>query len=76
MRLTIKYCVSWNYLPRATSLAAEISAQFGVQAELVKGSGGVFDVTVDGALIYSKHRTGRFPDNAEVLQALSGLAKH
>jgi selenoprotein W-related protein len=44
-----------------------------VQAELIKGSGGVFDVTADGVLIYSKHRTGRFPDNEEVLQALRGL---
>jgi selenoprotein W-related protein len=46
-----------------------------VQAELIKGSGGVFDVTADGVLIYSKHRTGRFPDNEEVLQALRGLSK-
>jgi len=46
-----------------------------VAAELIKGGGGVFDVTVDGVLIYSKHRTGRFPDNAEVLQALRVLAK-
>ncbi len=46
-----------------------------MQAELIKGSGGVFDVTVDGVLIYSKHRTGRFPDNAEVVQALRGLSK-
>jgi selT/selW/selH-like putative selenoprotein len=46
-----------------------------VQAELIKGGGGVFDVTADGVLIYSKHRTGRFPDNAEVLQALRGLSK-
>jgi len=30
----------------------------------------VFDVTVDGTLIYSKHRTGRFPEIAEILQAL------
>jgi selenoprotein W-related protein len=46
-----------------------------VQAELIKGSGGVFDVTADGVLIYSKHRSGRFPENAEVLQALRGLSK-
>ncbi len=46
-----------------------------MQAELVKGSGGVFDVTADGALVYSKHRTGRFPDNAEVVQALRTLSK-
>jgi selenoprotein W-related protein len=46
-----------------------------VQAELVKGSGGVFDVTADGALVYSKHRTGRFPENAEVLRSLRELTK-
>ena len=44
-----------------------------MQAELIKGAGGVFDVTADGKLIYSKHQTGRFPDNEEVLQALKGL---
>jgi selenoprotein W-related protein len=47
----------------------------GMQAELIQGSGGIFDVTADGALIYSKHRTGRFPENAEVLQALRTLSK-
>ncbi len=46
-----------------------------MQAELIKGSGGVFDVTADGALVYSKHSTGRFPENGEVLQALRGLSK-
>ncbi|HEV7394825.1 MAG TPA: Rdx family protein [Burkholderiales bacterium] len=62
-------------MPRAASLAAEISEQFGIQAELIRGSGGIFDVTADGALIYSKHRTGLFPENAEVLQALRTLTK-
>lgn len=47
----------------------------GIQAELIQGSGGIFDVTADGAVIYSKHRTGRFPENAEVLQALRTLSK-
>ena len=46
-----------------------------MQAELIKGGGGVFDVTADGTLIYSKHRTGRFPENAEVLRALRTLSK-
>jgi selenoprotein W-related protein len=49
--------------------------QFGVRAELIKGGGGIFDITADGMLLYSKHRTGRFPDNAEVLQALRSLPK-
>jgi selenoprotein W-related protein len=46
-----------------------------VQPELIKGSGGIFDVTADGAVVYSKHGTGRFPDNSEVLEALRNLAK-
>jgi selenoprotein W-related protein len=46
-----------------------------VKAELVKGSNGVFDVTADGVLVYSKHQTGRFPEHAEVLQALRGVPK-
>jgi selenoprotein W-related protein len=46
----------------------------GVQAELIKGSGGIFDVTADGALVYSKHATGRFPENAEVLRTLRSLS--
>jgi selenoprotein W-related protein len=29
---------------------------------LVPGSGGVFDVTLDGKLVYSKRQTGAFPD--------------
>jgi selenoprotein W-related protein len=41
-------------------------------AELVKGSGGIFDVVVDGRLIYSKHQTGRFPRHDEILNQLSG----
>lgn len=34
--------------------------------ELVKSSGGVFEITVDGDLAYSKRSTGRFPDDAEL----------
>lgn len=29
---------------------------------LVEGSGGVFEVQVDGKLVFSKKATGRFPD--------------
>ena len=34
---------------------------------LVTGSKGVFDVEVDGELIYSKHQTGRHAEPGEVL---------
>jgi selenoprotein W-related protein len=33
----------------------------------VKGSGGIFEVVLDGNTIYSKHETGRFPEPGEVV---------
>jgi len=50
-----------------------LERDFGVQPELIKGAGGVFDVTVDGRLVYSKHQTGRFPDPPEVVAAIRAL---
>lgn len=40
---------------------------------MVGGSGGIFDVEVDGKLIFSKHQTGRFPENDEVLHLMAPL---
>ena len=54
-------------------MAAEIRDAFGVKAELIQGSGGVFDVTVDGKLVYSKSKTGRFPDRGEVVGLIEGI---
>jgi selT/selW/selH-like putative selenoprotein len=53
-------------------LAAEIKQALGIEAELVKGANGVFDVAADGALLFSRHRDGRFPEPAEVVTALRG----
>ena len=38
----------------------------GAEIELVKSSGGVFEITLDGGLVYSKKATGRFPTPEEV----------
>jgi len=37
-----------------------------IKRELVRGSGGVFEITVDGALKFSKQAVGRFPTDAEI----------
>ena len=34
---------------------------------LIESSGGVFEVVVDGTLVYSKRRTGQFPDDERLL---------
>ncbi|NIP13545.1 MAG: hypothetical protein GWM88_01910 [Pseudomonadales bacterium] len=53
-------------------MAARFREDFGVEAELVGGRGGVFDVVVDGRTVYSKHDTGHFPDEAELIATLKG----
>ncbi len=40
--------------------------------ELVPGSGGVFEVFVNGKLVFSKEKEGRFPEWHEVEPALKG----
>ena len=48
-------------------MAAEIQRERGIAPTLVKSSGGVFEVTIDGKLAFSKKAEGRFPDLEEVL---------
>lgn len=40
--------------------------RFGTRPALIKGGGGVFDVKMDGELIFSKKQAGRFPAQGEV----------
>jgi selT/selW/selH-like putative selenoprotein len=40
------------------------------QVALRRSGGGVFEITVDGRLAYSKKATGRFPTDEEVLGTL------
>jgi len=47
-----------------------VRAATGLECELIKGSGGVFDVIADGTKIYSKHDTGVFPEHAEIISQL------
>ena len=48
----------------------ELTAEFGADVALVRSSGGVFEVTVDDRLVFSKKALGRFPEAGE----LRGLA--
>lgn len=52
-------------------MAAEIKNKFGVEPELIKSRGGVFEIKKDGVLVFSKRKLGRFPDDAEALELLA-----
>ena len=69
MKATITYCVMWNYLPDAERVSDELKSK-GIKVDLIKGSNGVFDVDIDGKVVYSKHTTGRFPNQGELLMLI------
>lgn len=54
---------------------AELEEAFpGVETALVQSGGGVFEVEVDGRLVYSKKRLGRHAEPGEVVQAIQNSA--
>ena len=69
MKATITYCVMWNYLPDAERVSAELKSK-GIKVDLIKGSNGVFDVDIDGKVVYSKYTTWRFPHRGELLMLI------
>ena len=60
-------------MPKATGLAAELKQQLDIESELIPGGGGEFIVRADGELIFSKKEVGRFPEHAEILDALKAV---
>ena len=49
-------------------------AECGAEVELVKSSGGVFEVVADECLVFSKKALGRFPDPGELRRLVQGRA--
>ena len=74
MKLSIEYCSVWNYLPSAASLASEILQKHGTDVKeltLLPSGGGVFEITLNGKMIFSKKKINRFPDDGEVLKLIA-----
>ena len=45
----------------------ELKKEFGADIELVAGGGGIFDISVDSEMVFSKFAEGRFPQPEEVI---------
>ena len=52
-------------------MSAEVEKITGAIPILTPGSGGIFDVKLNGNLIFSKHKLGRFPNDGEVAELLN-----
>lgn len=70
-RITITYCTGCNWLLRAGWMAQELLQTFGEalgEVALIPGYGGVYEVRVNGALVWERKRDGGFPE-AKALKA-------
>ena len=72
-RVEIEYCTQCRWLLRAAWLAQELLTTFQHdigELALVPGTGGVFEVRVDGACLFSRAQETRFPESKELKQLL------
>jgi selenoprotein W-related protein len=70
-RIEIEYCTQCRWLLRAAWMAQELLTTFEQEigeVALRPGIGGVFEVQVDGATVWSRQAEGGFPDIKELKQ--------
>ena len=70
-RIEIQYCTQCRWLLRAAWMAQELLTTFEREigeVALRPGTGGVFEVQVDGITVWSRQAEGGFPDIKELKQ--------
>ena len=70
-RLEIEYCTQCRWLNRAAWTAQELLTTFVddlQEVALVPGKGGVFNVSLDGEMLWNRAEQRRFPELSELKQ--------
>lgn len=68
-----EYCTQCRWLLRAAWLAQELLTTFDTDlntVSLMPGTGGEFEVRLNGAIIFSRKAAGRFPESKELKQLI------
>ncbi|QOZ30249.1 SelT/SelW/SelH family protein [Bradyrhizobium sp. CCBAU 51753] len=68
--VSITYCRPCGYEKRAKEAAALLRRRLGLDATLVPGKGGIFEVRL-GDKVVAKRAKGHFPDAAEIVAAVA-----
>ncbi len=72
--LEITYCQPCGHQPRAMELVNQLLATYGMPLNkrmnltLKPADQGIFDVVVDGKLVFSRRQVGRFPTMDDIKQ--------
>ncbi|NOX25226.1 MAG: SelT/SelW/SelH family protein [Deltaproteobacteria bacterium] len=53
----------------------QLQSEFGANIELIAGAGGVFTVTANGIEVFSKKKSGHFPEPDEIVILLKQNSK-
>ncbi len=72
-QVEIEYCTQCRWLLRATWIAQELLTSFDgdlKSVSLMPGNGGVFDVRLNGKLLFSRKIESRFPESKELKQLI------
>ncbi len=73
----ITYCTGCKWLMRAAWLAQELLSTFehelGEVVLVPDSTGGVFDVSIDGQVVWSRATEKRFPEPKEIKQAVRDI---
>ncbi|MCA6103162.1 MULTISPECIES: Rdx family protein [Bradyrhizobium] len=68
--VSITYCRPCGYEKRAKEAAALLRERLGVDATLIPGKGGIFEVKL-GDEVVARRAKGHFPDAAEIVAAVT-----
>lgn len=69
----IEFCTQCRWLLRAAWLAQELLTTFEsdlTSVNLMPGTGGILEVRLNGAVIFSRKASGRFPEAKELKQLI------
>ena len=72
-QVEIEYCTQCRWLLRAAWLAQELLTTFEADLKgvnLMPGTGGILEVRLNGALLFSRKTAGRFPESKELKQLI------
>lgn len=71
--IEIEYCTQCRWMMRAAWMTQELLTTFEgdlTRASLIPGSGGVFDIRLNGEMIFSRKEAQRFPEIKEIKQLI------
>mgnify|MGYP002063566400 FL=1 len=75
-RISIHYCNQCRWMLRAAWMAQELLTTFEEELSEVTlrpGTGGIYDIRLNGELVWSRKAEGRFPDIKELKQKVRDL---